>query len=221
MVVDYHADHAVAVTPLFPKRCFGPRPITVVTAPHYIGSVSDPELDEVGRPKPPFAGSELATDVGYLEFQRATLEWKCRGLSDEQLRVSIRPSTVTLGGLLKHLALVEDFWFTEVAGESPLPEPWASADTDSDPDWEWHSAADDTGDEIRTLWATCVERSRDVVDALVRDGGAEALSATHPAWGGQAQVSLRSVIVHMIEEYARHNGHADLLREAIDGETGE
>ncbi len=138
---------------------------------------------------------------------------------DEQLRVALRPSTLTLGGLLKHLARVEDDWFTEVVGGEPTPEPWASPDTEADPDWAWTSAAKDSGDDLRALWAERVDRARAVVEGRIRDGGAEALGQTHSAWLGR--VSLRWVIAHMVEEYARHNGHADLIRESIDGQTGE
>ena len=177
--------------------------------------------DEHGRRNPPHAGTELETLLGFLDYQRATLQWKCRGLTDEQLRVARPPSAVTLAGLLKHLAYVEDYWFIEVVAGEPTPEPWASADTQADPDWEWTSAAGDHGDDLRALWAERVDRARAVVDARVRDGETEALAETYPAWGGQGRVSLRWVLVHMIEEYARHNGHADPLRESIDGQTGE
>jgi uncharacterized damage-inducible protein DinB len=183
--------------------------------------MGEENTDEHGRPMPPQEAGETATLLGFLEYQRATLEWKCRGLSDDQLRAAHPPSSVTLGGLLKHLAYVEDYWFTEVAAGEPPPEPWASADTEADPDWEWHSAVDDTGGELRALWAERVGRSRAVVSAQLSQAGDAALSETHSAWGGQGRVSLRWVLVHMIEEYARHNGQADLIRESIDGETGE
>ena len=78
-------------------------------------------VDEYGRPEPRHEGGEVATLLGFLDYQRATLEWKCRGLSDEQLRVALRPSSMTLGGLLKHLACVEDSWFTEVVAGEPFP----------------------------------------------------------------------------------------------------
>jgi uncharacterized damage-inducible protein DinB len=178
-------------------------------------------IDGHGRPEPPLERGEAATLVGFLDYQRATFEWKCRGLSDEQMRVALPPTSMTLGGMLKHLALVEDYWFTEVVAGEPSPEPWASADLDANPDWEWHSASDDTGGELRALWAETVDRSRTVVEAQLGHGEAEGLAETHPAWGGQGRVSLRWVLVHMVEEYARHNGHADLIRESIDGETGE
>jgi uncharacterized damage-inducible protein DinB len=179
------------------------------------------ETDEHGRPEPPHEAGEAATLIGFLEYQRATLEWKCRGLTDEQLRVALPPSTMTLGGLLKHLACVEDGWFTQVAAGQPDPEPWGSVDWDADPDWEWRTAAEDSGDELRALWAERVGRSRAVVETLLRPGEDKALSQAHSNWGGRAAVSLRWILTHMIEEYARHNGHADLIRESLDGQTGE
>jgi uncharacterized damage-inducible protein DinB len=178
-------------------------------------------IDQHGRPEPPLEGDEAATLLGFLDYQRATLEWRCRGLSDEQLRVALRPTSMTLGGMLKHLACVEDYWFTEVTAGEPSPEPWASVDWKADPDWDWHTAASDPGDELRALWAERAARSRAVVNAQLGRGKAEALAGTHPAWGGHGRVSLRWVLAHMVEEYARHNGHADLIRESIDGETGE
>jgi uncharacterized damage-inducible protein DinB len=181
--------------------------------------------DESGRREPPHEGGEVATLLGFLDYQRATLEWKCRGLSDEQLRAALRPSSMTLGGLLKHLACVEDSWFTEVVAGEPLPEPWASVDFQADPEWTWHSAASDSGEYVRALWTERVNRSRAVVQAQLSMGEEAALSETHAGvpddpWGGQDRVSLRWVLVHMIEEYARHAGHADLIRESIDGQTG-
>ncbi|HUZ37819.1 MAG TPA: DinB family protein [Streptosporangiaceae bacterium] len=179
------------------------------------------QIDDHGRPEPPLEADEAATLLGFLDYQRATLEWKCRRLSDEQLRIVLPPTSMTLGGMLKHLAYVEDYWFTEVVAGEPAPEPWASMDWEADPDSEWRSSAGDPGDELRALWAERAGRSRAVVTAQLGQGQATALAGTHPAWDGQGRVSLRWVLVHMIEEYARHNGHADLIRESIDGETGE
>lgn len=178
--------------------------------------MTDAQFDEFGRPEPPLAGGEVETLLGFLDFQRATLEWKCRGLSDEQLRAPLQPTSMTLAGMLKHLARVEDGWFGAVVAESEKAEPWASMEWSA----EWQNSPSETGDELRRLWSEQVARSRDVV-ATQLQADEQALDATHPAWGGQARVSLRWVLVHMIEEYARHNGHADLLRESIDGETGE
>jgi len=177
--------------------------------------------DEYGRPEVPLEGDELATLRGFLDYQRATLDWKTRGLTDAELRVALPPTTMTLGGMLKHLACVEDYWFTRVVGEQETAEPWRSVDWDSEPDWDWTSAADDTGEELRGLWAERVERSRGVLRDVLAGGVEAGLAAGHPAWDGQAKVSTRWVLTHMIEEYARHNGHADLIRESVDGETGE
>jgi uncharacterized damage-inducible protein DinB len=185
--------------------------------------VDDVRVDEHGRPEPPRDGAEAATLLGFLDYQRATLQLKCRGLSDEQLRVALPSSPITLGGLLKHLACVEDSWFTDVVAGAPLPEPWASVDFEADPDWTWHSAAADSGDALRAMWAEGVNRSCGVIKARLSEGEDAALSQTHPVlyWGDQERVSLRWVLTHMIEEYARHNGHADLIRESIDGQTGD
>ena len=176
-------------------------------------------FDEHGRPDTPLESGEVPTLLGFLAYQRATLEWKTRGLSDEQLRVALPPTSMTLGGMLKHLALVEDYWFGQVIGGESAPEPWASTDT-TDLDWEWTSAVGDSGEYLRALWAEQVGRSRVIVDVQLGKGEDAALREAHPAWGGQARVSLRWVLVHMIEEYARHNGHADLIRELVDGRVG-
>ena len=182
-----------------------------------------PLVDDRERSEPPHHGTETATLVGFLDYQRETLERKCRGLSDEQLRMTLPPSPVTLGGLLKHLACVEDSWFTEVVGGQPLPEPWESVDFEADPDWNWRTAAADSGDALRMLWAERVRRSRGIVTAQLGGGADAALSQTYPViyWNDRQGVSLRWVLAHMIEEYARHNGHADLIRESIDGQTGD
>jgi uncharacterized damage-inducible protein DinB len=170
-------------------------------------------IDDHGRPEPPLEEDERATLLGFLDYQRATFAWKCSDLTDGQLRVSLPPSPMTLGGMMKHLAVVEDWWFTEVVGEQPTPEPWADVDWEADRDWEWHTAADDTGDDLRAVWQASVERSRGVMQ------GVTDLGATHQA--RRERMSVRWVLAHMIEEYARHNGHADLIRESIDGQTGE
>jgi uncharacterized damage-inducible protein DinB len=173
-------------------------------------------IDEFGRPEPPLAAGEIETLLGFLEFQRATFRWKCAGLTDEQLRTRLAPTAMTLAGLLTHLARVEDNWFHEVVAGRERPEPWASMPWAA----EWESSLTEDGATLRGRWEARVEASRQVVAAQLA-GGPAALDATHSAWGGQGHPSLRWVLVHMVEEYARHNGHADLLREATDGETGE
>jgi uncharacterized damage-inducible protein DinB len=176
-------------------------------------------VDNHGRTDPPGDGDEATTLLAFLDYQRATLAWKCSDLTDDQLCVPLAPSSLTLGGLLKHMALVEDNWFSRTAAEQPLPEPWASADWDADVDWELSSAVHDSGETLRSLWAARVDASRAVVAREFAEHGEAALSRVHPR--GDGAVSLRWILVHMIEEYARHNGHADFLREALDGRTGE
>ena len=126
---------------------------------------------------------------------------------------------MTLGGLLKHLSFVESYWFAHrLHGRSPAA-PWDTVDWSADADWDWHSAADDAPDELRSLWSDAVSRSRDLVTEALADGGLDRLA--EKPWPDGSAPSLRWIILHMIEEYARHNGHADLLRESVDGETGE
>jgi hypothetical protein len=97
--------------------------------------------------------------------------------------------------------------------------PWNAIDWKADPDWEWRTAADDFPDELRTLWQDAVDQSRSLVAEALASGGLEQLAQRK--WPDGRAPSLRWILCHMIEEYARHNGHADLLRESVDGETGE
>ncbi|MFM8507192.1 MAG: DUF664 domain-containing protein, partial [Actinomycetota bacterium] len=100
-----------------------------------------PHIDDQGRPEPPVAANEADTLQGYLDFQRATLEWKTRGLDEAGLRRMIASSTMTLAGLLKHMAYVEDHWFSGMLLDLPRMSPWAEVDWAATPDWEWESAA--------------------------------------------------------------------------------
>ena len=189
-------------------------------------------IDDQGRPEPPVAANEADTLLGYLDFQRATLEWKSRGLDEAGLRRTIASSAMTLAGLLKHMAYVEDHWFSGMLLDLPRMSPWDAVDWAATPDWEWESAAREPATAVRAQWNTSVERSR----AVVRDALSRASDATNTndattgdplgllakcSWPNGERPSLRWILVHIIEEYARHNGHADLLREAVDGETGE
>jgi uncharacterized damage-inducible protein DinB len=177
-------------------------------------------IDDQGRPEPPVAAGETETLLGFLDYQRATLEWKCRGLDAAGLSARVGASTMTLGGLLKHMALVESGWFSRSLHGREREAPWSAIDWTADPDWEWHSAASDSPEQLFALWHRAVARSRDLVaEALANGGGLDQLAAH--GWPDGTVPSLRWIVVHMIEEYARHNGHADLLRESIDGETGE
>jgi len=177
------------------------------------------DYDEHGRPEPPIAADEVTTLLGFLDYQRATLAWKTSGLGSAGLQATVGASTITLGGLLKHLALVEDYWFSQrLHGRAKRP-PWDAVDWKADPDWDWHSAAEDSPEQLRSLWQEAVERSRSLVAEALANGGLEQLARR--AWPSGEFPSLRWILVHMIEEYARHNGHADLIREAVDGAVGE
>lgn len=183
-----------------------------------MGPRSLDRVDEILR-EPPLAGDETATLLGSLERQRATLAWKCGGLDAAGLNATLGPSAVTLGGLLKHLALVEADTFSRKLRDESLGPPWESADWDADPDWEWHSAAGDSPEQLMALWRDAVERSRKAVAEALTGGGLDQLGAFRTRSGERA--SLRRLLIDLIEEYARHVGHADLIRESIDGLVGE
>jgi uncharacterized damage-inducible protein DinB len=125
-----------------------------------------------------------------------------------------------LGGLLKHVALNEAHWFGRVLHGRPMGKPWDSVDWDADPDWELHSARDDRPEELRRIMDDAVAQARRDINDALRLGGLDQLAVTASRREG-AQFTLRWIMLHMIEEYARHNGHADLIRESIDGATGE
>jgi uncharacterized damage-inducible protein DinB len=176
-------------------------------------------MDDSHRIDPPLAGNEADTLLGYLDYQRATLAWKTGGLDGAGLAVKVAASSMTLGGLLKHMAFVEDHWFSYSLHAQDRRPPWSTVDYKADPDWEWHSAAHDTPGELHTLWEGAVGRSRALTAEALADGGLGRLAGR--PWGDGRAPNLRWILVHMIEEYARHNGHADLLRESVDGSTGE
>lgn len=175
-------------------------------------------LDAEGRPEPPLAADEASTLVGFLEWHRATFAWKCAGLEAAGLTETVGASSMTLGGLLKHWARCEDFWFSHQLAGRDTAAPWDSVDWDADPDWEWHSAAEDTPEELRALWQENVERSRVALAEVLEADGLDGVVRRPPP--GVQPATVRWVLCHVIEEYARHNGHADLLRESVDGATG-
>src|SRR6266567_219340 len=122
----------------------------------------DSDSDAILREPPP-AGNELDTLLGALERQRRYVAWKCGNLDSAGLRARLGPSAITLGGLLKHLALVEDDWFSvRLHGKDPYP-PWNGVDWDADPDWEWHSAGQDSAQQLLSLWQDSTDRSRALV----------------------------------------------------------
>ncbi len=177
-----------------------------------------PTTDEHGRTDPPLAGDEAATLRGFLDFHRRTFALKTSGLDHAQLHTPLPPSTMTLGGMTKHLAYVEDWWFGVVLTGAEPTAPWDDAPWADDPDWDWHSAVDDEPADLRDLWESAVARSDALLDTA--PDGLDTLAARPDRRTGEP-VSLRWIVVHMVEEYCRHNGHADLLREALDGNVGE
>lgn len=177
------------------------------------------EIDEHGRPEPPVAADERDTLLGFLDYQRATFAWKTGGLDATALAAQAAASAMTLGGMMKHLALNEDWWFSCCLHDNPPAEPFAAVDFDADPDWEWRTGARDDPASVRTLWEAMVARSRALTEEAWADGGMGRL-ADRP-WDDGRAPSLRWIVCHMVEEYARHNGHADLIREQLDGTTGE
>ncbi|MDQ1727296.1 MAG: hypothetical protein QOK14_1341 [Frankiaceae bacterium] len=167
------------------------------------------------RLNPQPAADERTVLDEYLDYHRATLLLKSDGLDKLGLNARPAPSELTLGGLLKHLAYVEDFWIQVRFLGLPNPEPWASAPFDEDPDWELHSAVDDDPADLRALYVAACERSRQAVAEVPLDQLSVGLDREGRQW------NLRRILVHLIEETARHNGHADFLREAIDGTVGD
>ncbi len=162
------------------------------------------------RPEPPYAGSERETLNGFLDFLRATIRWKCRGLSDEQARRALLPSELTtVAGLVGHLRYVEQYWFGVVLGGEP--DEWKET-LASDPDAEFRAALDVPLARLLDEYERQCEHSRRIVEERELDDEVPFRGAT---------VSVRFVLTHLIEETGRHAGHLDVLRELIDGRTGE
>ncbi|RYP88233.1 DinB family protein [Nocardioides guangzhouensis] len=173
----------------------------------------------IDRVDPPTTSDEQTSLVAWLDFHRDTLLLKADGLDQQQLAQRLEPSALTLGGLLKHMALVESSWLSRRLLGRPMIEPFESFDWSTDRDWEFHSAADDTPEELKALFAASRAASDEIIRAALADGGLDTRSALPSRDGGH--FDLRWILTHLVEEYARHNGHADLIRESIDGATGE
>ena len=169
--------------------------------------------------EPPMTAGEIDMLLFALDRSRAQFAWKCGGLDAAGLRKPHPPSAMTLGGLLKHLALVEDAYTAEDLTGQPIGPPWNSVDFDADPEWEWRTAADDSPEELYALWRGAVERFRAALARTLADGGLDQPSRRTTRSGESP--NLRRVLVDLHDEYARHVGHADLLREAVDGLVGE
>jgi Protein of unknown function (DUF664) len=174
-------------------------------------------LDTAVAEPSPTAG-EAGTLVFALDRSRATLAWKCGGLDAAGLFRAHPPTTMTLGGLLKHLAFVDDWTAVRLAA-APMPDPWRAVDWEATPDWPWTSAADDTPEELFRLWRAAGARCRAAVDAVLAEGGLDQQAKFD--FPGNELPTARRLLVDLHDEYARHVGHADLLREAVDGLVGE
>ena len=176
----------------------------------FIGPDRDP------RAEPPATGSELATLTGFLGWHRATLELKCSGLDAEAMaRRSAEPSSLSLLGLVRHLADVERSWFRRLlAGQDTAPLFYSP----EDPDGDFDGARPDPA-VVAGAWRAWREEIAFAEQFVVAAPDLDAFGKREDKRRGP--ISLRWVLIHMIEEYARHNGHADLLRERIDGAVGE
>ncbi|MFF4288783.1 DinB family protein [Streptomyces sp. NPDC001633] len=172
-----------------------------------------------GRTVPPPLADERATLEAWLDFHRATLPLKCEGLTDQQLRAaSVPPSPMTLLGLVQHMAEVERNWFQRVFAGQDVPAVFGDAHGQGAGDG-FALVAGRGIDAALAAWRAEVARSRELLAGRSLDDSGR-LSEQEAGHVGGQDVSLRWILVHMIEEYARHNGHADLLRERIDGVTG-
>jgi uncharacterized damage-inducible protein DinB len=179
---------------------------------HRAGTFLDPGDDP--REGGPTLGDERTTLVEFLRCQRLTLELKCSGLDASQLaQRAVEPSTLSLLGLVRHLAEVERGWFRRVMSGQEAPKLYCS-DTNPDGDFDDAVADLEVVAEAWKTWRSEVAYAEQFVDEAP-DLGIVGSDARH------APISLRELLVHMVEEYARHNGHADLLRERIDGRLGE
>ncbi|GHG56321.1 mini-circle protein [Flavimobilis marinus] len=168
--------------------------------------------------EPPIAGTDVEHVVGTLERLRATFRWKAGDLDVDQLRARpVPPSELSLGGLLKHLAVCEDDVFSwRMCGERPVT--WTLAPEDDVERWQFTVDPDETAEQVYAIWADAVGRSRVTLARLLDEGDLD--QPGHLDYGGE-RPCLRRHLHDLIEEYGRHTGHADLLREVIDGRVGE
>jgi uncharacterized damage-inducible protein DinB len=163
---------------------------------------------------PSRTGPERDMLMSFLDYFRAVLVRKCAGVTAGQLQATVAASSLTLGRLLRHMTLVEDHWFQHVLHDREMPEQWRAADWEAQPDWEMDTAAEYSPTALAAHFDDAVARSRDAIDGIDLDRIA-AVDGRH------GPTTLRWIMIHMVEEYARHCGHADLLREAIDGTVGD
>ena len=178
---------------------------------------SDSTLDTT-IPEPSMTAGEVELMTFALNRSRAQFAWKAGGLDSAQLNRTFPPSAMTIGGIIKHLAFVDDWTALRLVAHD-MPEPWRSVDWDNDPDYPWHSAADDSPAALYQLWQDAAARCRAAVEEVVAAGGLDQASkfSFNPDWLPNA----RRLLIDLHDEYARHVGHVDLFREATDGLVGE
>ncbi len=167
------------------------------------------------HPYPPVDASERETLVAYLDYYRAVVLDKAGGLNREQLSTRLGPSTLTLINIVHHLAIVEHWWFHEFFLGNEALEPWSSVDWEADRDWEFTVASELDPTLVIDRYREAIARSQGITDA------AESVEVLSAKERDGKQHTLRWILVHMIEETARHAGHADLIRESIDGKVGD
>jgi Protein of unknown function (DUF664) len=184
-----------------------------------VPSMTDEIVLDTRIHEPSMTAGEIEMTLFALERSRAQFAWKCGGLDVAGLRMPHPPSTMTLAGLVKHLALVEDWRVAEFVTGQPLGPPWDARDTEENWDWAWRTADEDSPEELYALWQGAVKRSRAAWAAALADGGLDQPS-TYTTPSGR-HPNLRRALVDLHDEYARHVGHADLFREAVDGLVGE
>ena len=176
-------------------------------------------MSDVDSPRASSVNPEAEALLSVLERNRRTFAWKTLGLDQDGLRATTAASAMTLGGLVKHVALVEADWLAVKLAGQGYGVPWDTVDFDADPDWEWRTGAVDPPDDVYALWRHAVERSRELVADVINERGLDAPASF--TWPDGRTPTVRAMLLDMIEEYARHTGHADILREAVDGRVGE
>jgi uncharacterized damage-inducible protein DinB len=175
--------------------------------------------ETVPEPSPSVAPTEAEALLSVLDRNRRTFAWKTSGLDAEGLGATTAASAMTLGGLVKHMALVEADWLAVKLAGLDYRAPWDAVDFDADPDWEWRTGALDAPEDVYALWREAVERSRKAVHDVITERGLDGPASF--TWPDGRTPSVRAMLLDMVEEYARHTGHADILREAVDGRVGE
>lgn len=163
------------------------------------------------RTQPPYQGTEKETLLGFLQYLRETVVLKCSGLDEAQMRATPTVSTMTLLGMLKHLTIVERYWFQGVFLDADVELPWS----EEDPDGDWRTSDEDTAEAALATYVAECQKSDQIVQSH------ELGELAKWAVSDDERRSLRWILTHLIEETSRHCGHADILREAIDGVTGQ